>query len=179
MPKKVLIISTSMRANSNSEKLAAAFANGAKSVGNDVEIISLRNKKIEFCKGCLVCHKIGKCIIDDDANEINEKLCNAEIVVWATPIYFYEMSGSMKTMIDRANALYNKDCMIRDVYLLSTAAQNNENEDKGALNGVKCWIECLKKPRFAGKILAGGVRMPNEIDNHTALKEAYKMGKNV
>lgn len=119
MAKKVLIISTSIRPNSNSEILANAFADGARTSGNEVELISLKNKTIDFCKGCFACQKLGHCVIKDDANAITEKMLNADVIVWATPIYYYEMSGQMKTMIDRANPLFTLDYRFRDVYLLS------------------------------------------------------------
>ncbi len=74
MNKKVVVISTSLRANSNSNALAEAFAKGAKEAGHEVEFISLRGKRIEFCRGCLACQKTGSCVIQDDANEITEKV---------------------------------------------------------------------------------------------------------
>ena len=67
MSKKVLVISTSLRKNSNSETLADAFLAGAKASGNQVEKISLRGKKIAFCQGCLACQNTQKCVIEDDA----------------------------------------------------------------------------------------------------------------
>ena len=93
MSKKILVISTSVRNNSNSEALANAFAEGAREAGNEVEVVSLRGKTIAFCKGCLACKRLGRCVINDDANDIIEKLMNADVVVWATPIYYYQMSG--------------------------------------------------------------------------------------
>ncbi len=133
MAKKVLIISTSIRPNSNSEILANAFADGARTSGNEVELISLKNKTIDFCKGCFACQKLGHCVIKDDANAITEKMLNADVIVWATPIYYYEMSGQMKTMIDRANPLFTLDYRFRDVYLLTTAAEDEAYVDEGAL----------------------------------------------
>ncbi len=106
MSKKVLIISTSLRKNSNSEALAKAFADGAFSAGNEVETVSLMGKNIAFCKGCLACQNLGHCVIGDDALEITEKMKNAEVIAFATPIYYYEMSGQMKTLLDRANSLF-------------------------------------------------------------------------
>ena len=102
MSKNVLVISTSIRPNSNSEMLANAFADGARTSGNDVEVVSLKDKTIGFCQGCLACQKLGRCVIKDDANEITEKMFSSDVIVWATPIYYYEMCGQMKTMIDRA-----------------------------------------------------------------------------
>lgn len=69
------------------------------------ETLEYLNKKIEFCKGCLSCQNTGKCIIKDDANEIIEKIKNSDVVVFSTPIYFYEMAGQMKTLLDRTNPL--------------------------------------------------------------------------
>ena len=177
MSKKVLIISTSLRNNSNSEALANAFAEGARAAGNEVEVVSLRGKTIAFCKGCFACQKLGNCVIRDDANDLTEKLLNAEVVVWATPIYYYEMSGQMKTMIDRANSLYSRDYKFRDVYLLSTATEDERYVDEGAVKGVNGWVACFEKARFAGKVFAGGVTEPGAIAGHKSLAEAHDMGR--
>ena len=99
MSKKVLIISTSPRKNGNSEILADAFTRGAKEAGNIVEKISLYNKTIGFCKGCLSCQKTQRCIIRDDVNEIIKKMFLTDVIVFATPVYFYEMCGQMKTLL--------------------------------------------------------------------------------
>ena len=74
MSKKVLVISTSLRAKSNSETLADAFADGAKAAGNEVEKISLKNKSIAFCKGCLACQSLHSCVIKDDAVHLAEQM---------------------------------------------------------------------------------------------------------
>ena len=177
MSKKVLIISTSVRNNSNSEALANAFAEGAREAGNEVETVSLQGKTIAFCKGCLACQKAGHCVIQDDANAITEKMLGAEVIVWATPIYYYEMSGQMKTMIDRANSLYSRDYKFRDVYLLSTATEDEATTDEGALRGMNGWVACFERARFAGKVCAGGVTTPGEIAGHKALAEARAMGR--
>ena len=96
--KKVIVISTSLRAGSNSEMLAEKFAEGARASGNEVEKISLRGKEIKFCIGCLSCQRTGACVFRDDVPAIMEKVLHADVVCWATPIYYYEMSGQMKTM---------------------------------------------------------------------------------
>ena len=74
MNKKVLIISSSPRKGGNSETLAEAFAKGAREAGNQVETVSLREKQVGFCKGCLACLKLGHCVIQDDAVEIAAKM---------------------------------------------------------------------------------------------------------
>ena len=91
--KKVIVISTSLRHGSNSDMLADKFVEGAKAAGNKVEKISLVGKNIQFCKGCFGCQKLGRCVINDDVNDIMAKVLEADVVCWATPIYYYEMSG--------------------------------------------------------------------------------------
>lgn len=179
MSKKVLVISTSLRKNSNSEMLAKAFADGALGSGNEVEIVSLVGKSIAFCKGCNACQKLGHCVINDDAIEIAEKMKNAEVIAFATPIYYYEMSGQMKTLFDRANSLFPSDYKFRDIYFLSTAAEDEDDVDGRALGGLDGWIVCYEKCRLAGKVFAGGVNEPAEIEGHPALKEAYDMGAKI
>ena len=88
MSKKVLIISASLRKNSNSDALAKSFAEGARSAGNEVETVSLTGKNIVFCKGCLACQSIGHCVIKDDAIDLAEKMRTADVLVFATPIYY-------------------------------------------------------------------------------------------
>ena len=107
--KKVLIISVSLRKNSNSDLLAQQFAKGAQEAGYQVETISLREKNIQFCTGCMACLKAPRCVIRDDANTIVEKMGNADVICFATPVYYYEMAGQMKTLLDRANPLFSAD----------------------------------------------------------------------
>ena len=153
MSKKVLVISTSLRKNSNSEKLAEAFASGAEDAGNVVEFLSLKDKTIAFCEGCMACHKLGRCVIDDDANMIARKMYEAEVIAFATPIYYYEMSGQLETFLDRMNPLYGRDNRFREVYLLASAADTEASAMDGAAKGVQGWIDC-----FDGVVLKGVVR---------------------
>ena len=179
MSKKVLIVSTSLRKKGNSDALANAFMRGAENAGNSVEKVSLADKSINFCKGCFACRKTHECVIGDDANAIVDKMRAADVIVFATPIYYYEMTGQMKTLLDRANPLYFVDYSFRDVYLLTTAADDDKETDARAVSGLEGWIECFPKARLAGKVFAGGVDGIGEIDGHPALNRAYEMGKSV
>ena len=140
----VLVISTSFRKNSNSDILSDEFIKGAAEAGHNVEKINLSDKTINFCKGCLACQKTQKCIINDDAREIAEKVLNADILVFATPIYYYSVSGQLKTLIDRLNPLYSDDYKFRKVYLIATAAEDEKETVKGTITAIKGFIECLK-----------------------------------
>lgn len=165
MSKKVVVLSTSLRSNSNSELLAKSFVEGAKESGNEVEYISLKNKDIRFCNGCLTCQKTGHCVIKDDVAGIMDSVLYADAVVWATPIYYYEMSGQMKTLIDRLNPMYSKDYRFRDVYLLATAAEEGD--------------EVFEKTSIKGTVLCGGVSSGGDISSNDKLKEAYNLGSHV
>lgn len=92
MSKNILIISTSLRKNSNSQALVDAFAEGARDAGNNVRQINLPGKSIAFCKGCLACQKTGSCVIKDDAVDIAAQMHDADVIAFATPIYYYEMA---------------------------------------------------------------------------------------
>lgn len=177
--KKVLVISTSPRVNSNSHTLAEEFARGAKEAGNDVEVICLRDKEIKYCMGCLACQKTGKCVIKDDAPSIVEKMHDAEVIAWTTPIYYYEMSGQMKTMIDRGNPLYGTDYKFTDIYMLTSAAEDEPETPHRAISGLQGWIDCFERASLKGTVFAGGVNMPGDIKGHKSLAEAYEMGKSI
>ena len=178
MNKNILVISTSPRKGGNSETLADAFIRGALESGNIVEKISLYDKTVGFCKGCLACQKTHRCVIRDDADTIAQKMRNADTIVFATPIYYYEMCGQMKTILDRANPLYSSEYFFRDIYLLSTAADDQDGTDSRAISGLEGWISCFEKARLSGTVFAGGVEAVGEINNHPALEKAYQMGKN-
>lgn len=179
MSQNVLVISTSPRKGSNSEMLADEFIRGAQKSGNSVEKVSLRDKAIGFCRGCLACQESGRCIIQDDANGIVSKMLAADVIVFATPIYYYEMCGQMKTMLDRSNPLYSSDYRFRDIYLLATAADEEESAMERAINGLQGWIACFEKARLAGTVFGGGVGAAGEIEGRPALKKAYEMGASI
>lgn len=177
MSKHILVLSTSLRKNSNSEALADAFLKGAQEAGHSVQKVSLREKTISFCTGCFACLKTGRCAIRDDAVGIAQQMHDADVIVFATPIYYYEMSGQMKTLLDRANSLFGSDYAFGDIYLLSAAAEDEEGVDSRAVSGLEGWIACFERARLAGTVFAGGVNDPGEITGHPALQKAYEMGK--
>ncbi len=177
--KKVLVISTSLRGRSNSHELAEAFARGAKEGGHNVELVTLHNKELKFCIGCLSCVKTGKCVIKDDAPEIVAKMHDADVLAFATPIYYYEMSGQMKTLLDRANPLYGGDYHFKDIYLLTSAAEDEEHVPSRAISGLEGWIECFGRAHLSGTVFAGGVNDPGEIAGHKSLDEAYRKGLSI
>ena len=113
MTKKVLVLSASFRKRGNSDILCDQFILGAQEAENEVEKIYVNDKHIGYCMGCGTCNTTHKCVQNDDMAEILDKMVNADVIVMATPVYFYSMNGQMKTLIDRTVPRYeeirNKD----------------------------------------------------------------------
>jgi multimeric flavodoxin WrbA len=176
----VLVISTSLRAKSNSDILTEKLIAGAKDAGHQVEHISLKGKEIRFCIGCLACQKTQKCVLKDDAVWIAEKVKNADTLVFATPIYYYEMSGQMKTLLDRMNPLYSSEYKFRKVYMLSTATEDEKTTPEKAVNGLQGWVDCFEKAELAGSLFCGGISDPDEANaKPEEQEEAYAFGKSL
>lgn len=181
MSKKVLVISTSMR-KGKSKLLADEFIKGVEKAGHEVENIDLIDKRIQFCKGCLLCQekKTGHCIMDDDADIIVNKMKEAQVIVFATPIYFYEMSGQMKTLLDRTNPLFPIDYQFRDIYLITAAAEDDKSAMDGAIKGLEGWIACFEKATLKGVIYGNGSEDIEPGSNFaSALAVASYMGEHV
>lgn len=180
MSKNIVIITASLRARSNSDSLAAAFAEGAAAAGHQVETISLRGKTLAFCRGCFACQEQGSCVMKDDANAIMEKVAAAEVVVFATPVYYYGMAGQMKVLLDRMNALFTKDYAFRDIYLLTTCADESEDELYHVTSGIEGWVACFEHARLAGVLHASANTAPGDILKQPAqLDRARNLGKAV
>ena len=176
--KKILVLSTSPRKGGNSDMLADAFIEGAREAGHAVEKVCLREKDIRFCKGCLACQKTQSCVIHDDAPSIVRGMRQADVLVFATPVYYYAMCGQMKTLLDRANPLFPAEYAFRDVYLLAAAADGDESAVDGVVDGLNGWISCFDKSRLRGVVRGVGVTLPGDIrQKPAALEAARQMGR--
>ena len=178
MTKNVLILSASPRKNSNSDALAEAFAEGAQAAGHHVEKISLRDKTINFCKGCFACQKTQRCVQHDDADAITQKMLRADVLCFATPIYYYAVCGQLKTMLDRANPIFPGEYAFREVYLLATAADASPAAMDGAVKEMEGWVACFPKCRLAGVVRGTGVTQPGDINGTPdALRASRELGR--
>lgn len=178
--KNVLIITTSFRGGSNSDILAGECMKGARDAGHHTELISLRKKNIKYCIGCLMCHKIGKCVLKDDVEPMMKKVREAQVLVFATPIYYYEMCGQMKTFLDRMNPLYESDYNFRQVYMIATAAEEGQSVFEKAYQGLQGWVDCFPKAKLCGLVAGGGIPGPEQAQDHKAvMEEAYMLGRNL
>ena len=175
--KKVLILSSSPRLGGNSDTLCDEFLKGALEAGNEAEKIFLRDKKINYCTGCNTCSRYGKpCPQKDDAAEVIEKMIAADVIVMATPVYFYTMSAQMKTLIDRCCGLYTK-MNDKEFYFIVSAAEDNKEAMLRTIDTFQGFLDCLENPTIKGCVFGLGVWHVGDIAGHPALQEAYEMGK--
>lgn len=121
MSKKVLILSGSPRKDGNSDLLCNEFMKGAENAGNSVEKIRVSEKNIGYCRACYACKGTGTCTIKDDMAEVLQKIIDADVIVLASPVYFYSIDAQLKALIDRTVArwLEVKD---KEFYYIMTAA---------------------------------------------------------
>ena len=177
--KKVLILSASPRKGGNSDTLCDEFMRGAKDAGNTVEKIALHEKRINYCTGCGVCNRTHQCVQKDDMAEVLEKMVEADVIVMATPVYFYAMNGQMKTLIDRTVPRYT-EIANKDFYFIVTAADTDKTMMKRTIEGFRGFTEdCLPAPHERGVIYGTGAWQIGEIRNNPAMQQAYKMGSQV
>ena len=106
MGKKIIVLNGSARKNGNTAKLVEAFTDGAKSAGNQVKIFDLDNMIINSCKGCLKAGRNSKspCSQKDDMEQIYAEFEDADVIVFASPVYFWTITGTLKTVADRLYA---------------------------------------------------------------------------
>ena len=177
--KHIIVITSSPRKKGNSNALAEAFAKGAADGGHTVEIVSVAEKRMEFCRGCMVCNQTNRCVISDDVAQILPKMAKADVLVFATPVYYYSVSGQLKTFFDRTSPLFTAKYNFRDVYLLAAAAENEPETIAGTVKAMQGWLDCFPGTRLAGTVFAGGVDNVGDIAGHKALQEAYCAGQQI
>ena len=179
MRKKVLVLSGSPRKGGNSDLLCDEFVRGAKESGNEVEKIFLRDKEIGYCTACYYCRDTGKgCAIKDDMAEILDKMLAADVIVMASPVYFYSIDAQMKTVIDRTVAKW-RDIKDKEFYYIMTAAENDKSAMDCTLECFRGLAVCLDDSREMGVIYGTGVYETGAVKNTPAYKEAYEMGLTV
>lgn len=176
--KKVLIISSSPR-KGNSLFLAHQFEKGAIDAGNDVEFIELKNYKINYCTGCGYCNDAKKCIQKDEADLIVQKMIDTDVLVLATPVYFYTLSAQLKTLIDRTCARY-LEIKNKEVYYIMTAWDGDKNNLEKTVESLRGFtLDCLEGTKEKGILYGAGVWGANEAENTSLKQEAYNMGKSI
>lgn len=178
---EILILEGSPRKNGNTEILAEAFKKGAElGKGNNVEIVSVKDYKVNPCTGCNTCFKRegNKCFQKDDMQKIYDKLMKADCLVIASPLYFYGISAQLKAVVDRIHTPMREKFKIKKMALLMAGAASIPN----LFDAVKVQYQMVLdyfKIENAGMVLADKVKDKGDILGNKALEDAYNLGKNL
>jgi len=179
MTKKVLVLSGSARKGGNSDLLCDQFVKGAKEAGHQVEKISIGNKKIAPCKGCYYCENHnGLCATNDDMAVILDKIQAADVLVLASPVYFYSINAQMKAVIDRCVARWQQ-IENKEFYYILTSAEDSKTVMNGSLECFRGFADCLEGSQEKGVLLGKGVYEKGEVKDKPIFKKAYEMGRKV
>ena len=178
--KKVLILSGSPRKGGNSDTLCDEFAKGALEAGNEVEKIRVAEKNISPCKGCYFCRKHkGKCALNDDMGEILQKIIDADVLVLASPVYFYSVCAQLKAVIDRTVARWT-EIANKDLYYITTAAEEDSDTFDGTLACFHGFAKCIDGYEEKGTLYGRGVAQRGEVRERPELMQiADEMGNSI
>ncbi len=178
MSKKVLILSGSPRKGGNSDILCDEFMKGALESGHQVEKIRVAEKSVGFCRACYACRDSGKCVIKDDMAAILEKMIDCDVMVLASPIYFYSIDAQLKAVIDRSVARWT-EVKDKEFYYIVTAADEEKQAAQTTLDCFRGYADCVGGAKEMGVIYGMGTYEKGEIIGHPAMIDAYEMGKRV
>ncbi len=178
MAKKVLILSGSPRKGGNSDLLCDEFMKGAVSAGHEVEKIRVQEKKVACCIACYACRNTGKCAIKDDMAEIMQKMIDCDVMVLASPVYFYSIDAQLKAVIDRSVCRWT-EVKNKEMYYIMTAADEEKSSMDTTLACFRGYADCVEGAVEKGVLYGTGVYQAGEVKDKKYMQEAYEMGKNV
>lgn len=178
MSKKVFILSGSPRKNGNSDILCDEFARGAADAGHEVEKIRIAEKKISYCHACYACRGTGVCAIKDDMAEIMQKIIDCDVMVLASPVYFYSIDAQLKAVIDRSVARWT-EVKDKEFYYIVTAADGEKEAADTTIACFRGYADCVEGAKEMGVVYGMGTYEKGEVKGTVAMTEAYEMGRSV
>ena len=178
--KHIAVIVGSPRKNGNTELLADAFIQGARSAGNTVETISVIGKQIGGCLGCNACYRDAqhRCVLHDDMEDCYQRLSEADVIVIATPIYFYGVSSQLKSLIDRLHNPIRNTFKVKKLGLLAVCADDRE----AVFDSVSVMYRSVLSYfslADGGIVTVRGVSEKGDIKSHPKLQAAQEMGRTI
>jgi len=185
---KVLGIFGSPRKGGNTEILLEEMLKGAEKEGVEVERIHLTDYAITPCKECHGCDQTGRCVILDDMEKIYPKLLESDIIILASPIFFYGVTAWAKALIDRSQALWARKYLLKDPsfgkegrkrkgFFISVGATKGQKVFEGAIFSAKYFFDTFNA-EYAGELVFRGVEAKGDILKHPeAIKQAYEAGR--
>ncbi len=185
---RILGLFGSPRRGGNTELLLEEALKGAESEGAEVERIYLPDYAITPCKECHGCDQTGNCVILDDMQKIYPKLLEADVIILASPIFFYGVTAWAKALIDRSQALWARKYLLKDPslgkegkkrkgFLISVGATKGQKVFEGAILTAKYFFDVLNA-EYVGDLLFKGVEAKGDILKHQeALHQSFEAGR--
>jgi multimeric flavodoxin WrbA len=181
MARNILVLTGSPRKGGNTDKLADSFITGAKQAGHVIEKYITADKNIKGCIDCQTCFKKGTaCSIPDDFNELAPLLEQADMVVFATPMYWFSFPVQLKAAIDKfySYLISKRTLKIKECVLLATGGSKDEIMFEGIVKSYKLIAEFLNW-KDGGVIIVPGLHDKDDILQTDGLDRAHTLGKNI
>lgn len=176
---KIIILMGSPNRKGSTSILVENFVKGAKEAGHECDIIDVCHANVKPCIGCVACGYEGPCVQKDDTQIIKEKLLSSDMIVFATPLYYYGMSAQLKTVVDRFCA-YNGSLNSRHLKsALLTVAWNADDWTFEALEAHYKTLVRYINFEDKGMILGYGCGTPAMTSRSRYVEEAYKLGRSL
>lgn len=175
---KIIVLAGSPRKEGNTDRLVAAFVKGAEK-NNEVEVFSVHDYKVNPCIGCNSCfsREGNNCFQNDDMQQIYKKLSEADILVIASPVYFYGISSQLKTVIDRLHTPLRNSFNIKKLALILVGAAELPEMFDAILTQYKLTLNFFKL-EDAGKVLVRGAKDKGDV-TQAGLEQAYNLGLSI
>lgn len=177
-PMKILVLTGSPRKNGNSNTLADNFIKGAQEQGHEIVRFDAAEKNVHPCIACNSCGMDGPCVFDDDFNFVREHIIKADLVVFATPMYYFGISSQLKAVIDRFYAINGQIHVHKKAVLLMTYANNSREDERPIVTHYEQLLSYLGW-EDAGRVIAPGAWVAGSVNGTKYPVMAYELGKNV
>ncbi len=175
---KILVITGSPRKNGNSNTLAENFIKGAKEKGHNVVRFDSAFKNVHPCIACNKCGMNGDCVFNDDFKEVKDNIIDSDMVVFATPMYYFGISTQLKAVIDRFYSINGKIHTPKKSALIMTYADTSDKEAEPIIKHYETLLNYLGW-QDVGQIIASGVWTEGSVNNTDYPKQAFDLGKSI
>lgn len=175
---KILVITGSPRKNGNSNTLVDNFIKGVEEAGHSVVRFDSAFKNVHPCVACNKCGMNGQCVFNDDFEFVRNNIVDADVVVFASPMYYFGISAQIKAVIDRFYAINGQIHVPKKAVLIMTYADTSAKEAQPIINHYETLLNYLGWSD-AGKIIASGVWTEGNVNHTQYPKQAYELGKNI
>lgn len=174
----IVVLESSPHKNGASNTLAAYFIKGAEEAGHTIHVLDVAHMAINPCVGCYAGKSAGHCVAhNDDMRQVEQELTETDMVVYVTPVYFYDMAAQLKLVIDRLHCFYG-NLPGKKSLLLATAWRQDDEVMSYLGNLYNGMAEYLQYENL-GAVMAKGCGSPETIHKSQYARDAYQLGRNL